>query len=161
MNSQLEQLAEEIATNAHRGIFRKDGKTPYIEHPRAVVAYLRKQNTDLDIRLGFDNPGNNPYQIEQYIVGWLHDVIEDTDVIREDLLKVFSVRIVDAVVALTKLPKGEESYLSYLNRVKSNDLALTVKLADLFHNMSDLKPGNLRDKYELTVWFLENAHHSL
>ena len=52
-------LARSIAEEAHLGQFRRDGKTPYIEHPRQVSHRL--------------------YHLDDnYIAAaWLHDVIED------------------------------------------------------------------------------------
>ena len=39
--------------------------------------------------------------------------------------------------------------------MKEYPLAIRVKLADLEHNLSDLKKGSLRDKYQLTQHILE------
>ena len=52
-------IARSIAEEAHLGQFRRDGKTPYIEHPRQVSHRL--------------------YHLDDnYIAAaWLHDVIED------------------------------------------------------------------------------------
>ena len=38
----LEELAKNYATKLHKGQFRRDGKTPYIKHPREVVKKLKK-----------------------------------------------------------------------------------------------------------------------
>lgn len=63
--------------------------------------------------------------------------------------------IIMAVNAISKLPKGTEAYDLYVVRVASNYISLVVKLADLKHNMSDLIPGNMLDKYQLTKYVLE------
>jgi hypothetical protein len=60
------------------------------------------------------------------------------------------------VKAISKKKKGEEDYVDYLFRVKTHKWARMVKIADLTHNMSDLAPGNLRDKYSISKYFLEN-----
>ena len=66
----------------------------------------------------------------------LHDVIEDSDVTAADLLAYgLSNEVVTAIQILTK--KKGQSYQEYLEKVKSNNLARVVKLADLKHN-SDL-----------------------
>lgn len=73
---------------------------------------------------------------EYYAVGLLHDALEDIDGLTEnDLRERFPMVVVDAVVALTK--KDGEAYEDYLARVKANEIACAVKLADIEHN-SDL-----------------------
>ena len=67
------------------------------------------------------------------VVALLHDVIEDTDFNASDLRKLgFTPTQVEAVVAMTR--KKDEQYLDFIKRVKANDLAKIVKLADLKHN---------------------------
>jgi (p)ppGpp synthase/HD superfamily hydrolase len=142
------QVSEQIATEAHKEQLRNYSKQPYIIHPKAVAALVGKYIT-------FDyiyNP--NLYRA----AAWLHDVIEDTPVTREDLISKLSqftdyMHVIDAVVLLSKI-KGQ-NYVDYLTNIRSNPIARAVKLADLEHNMSDLKPCNLLDKYNLSVWFLK------
>jgi len=57
------KAAKTAATRAHRGQFRKDGRTPYITHPERVAK-----------RVKFF--GGNHIAI---IAAWLHDVMEDCD----------------------------------------------------------------------------------
>ena len=38
----LEERMKALAERGHAGQLRKDGRTPYVEHPRAVVALLRR-----------------------------------------------------------------------------------------------------------------------
>lgn len=122
--------AEEVATYAHEGQTDKGGH-PYIEHPRRVAARLKT--------------------IDQKIVGFLHDVVEDTkgiegkEITLEDLRNMgFPAYIVDAVDAITKRKK--ESYDQYLYRVFQNDLARAVKLADIAENMDLSRIPNVTDK---------------
>lgn len=60
----------------------------------------------------------------------------------------------DTVVILTKQPF--EPYARYIQRVRASRLATKVKLADLTHNLSDLACGQLRDKYELALFWLSD-----
>ena len=63
-------------------------------------------------------------------------MLEDSDITVADLLAYgLSNEVVTAVQTLTK--KKGQSYQDYLEKVKSNNLARVVKLADLKHN-SDL-----------------------
>ncbi len=76
---------------------------------------------------------------DYYIVGLLHDAIEDAGENKTELLAAinsfFNSNIQDALASITKR-KGE-SYLSeYLPRVKENEIALMVKIADATHNLS-------------------------
>ena len=83
--------------------------------------------------------------INTIVVALLHDLLEDCPEWGEEQLRIeFPSKIVDAVVCLTKI-KGE-SYLDYLNRVKSNELALKVKISDLEDNMDVKRLNILTDK---------------
>ena len=82
------------------------------------------------------------------IIGLLHDVIEDTDVTGEDLIAMgFDEKIVESIQILTR--KDKEDYRDYIDRIiSSNNVdALTVKLADLNHNMdiSRIKNPTFKD----------------
>ena len=104
------QMAFRFASKAHAGQVDKLGE-PYIYHPFSVAAKL-------------DTPN-------EVMAALLHDVIEDTDATIDDL-KYFPPEVVGAVKQLTKV-KGV-SYEEYLHGIRSNPLALRVKLADLAHN---------------------------
>lgn len=104
-----------IASEVHAGQVDKGGEA-YILHPLRVMMQM---STD-----------------QERVVAMLHDAVEDSDWF--DLLEVevyFGTRIAAAVDALTK--RKDESYDAYLERVKADDLATKVKLADLKDN-SDL-----------------------
>lgn len=106
-------LAIQIATKAHAGQVDRGGH-PYIQHPQAVAASVTST--------------------EHKIVAYLHDVVEDTEVRLEDLQKMgFPPRIVKAIGILTK-PK-QMRYLDYIAKVKEDELARVVKVADLHNNM--------------------------
>lgn len=110
------QIALELAVEKHKNQTDKAGN-PYILHPLHVMENVNSK--------------------EGKIVAILHDIIEDTDVTEDYLLKIgLSKRIVDAVVALTR--SEDIDYQEYIKTLSSNPLAKEVKLADLEHNM-DLK----------------------
>lgn len=68
------------------------------------------------------------------IVALLHDVCEDSTITIEDLEQIgFSKEVIDAVIAITK--NQNEFYEDYIERVRKNKIALSVKLADLEHNI--------------------------
>ena len=69
-------------------------------------------------------------------VALLHDVVEDSDYTFEDLINEgFDDDIIEALKLLTHNDGSE--YFTYIKRIKTNDIARSVKLADLKHN-SDL-----------------------
>ena len=108
-------IALSIAKKAHAGQVDKAG-IDYIQHPLYVASQVKTE--------------------QEKAVALLHDVLEDSDITAADLLAYgLSNEVVTAVQTLTK--KKGQSYQDYLEKVKSNDLARVVKLADLKHN-SDL-----------------------
>lgn len=132
-------IAYKIAKQAHQGQKDKAG-VDYINHPETVASFV---TTD-----------------DEKIVAYLHDVIEDTNVTLLDLTQYgFSDTILEAIDILTK--KKRQTYQSYLELVKTNELARVVKLADLRHN-SDLtrlkeitsKDIERREKYLSAITFL-------
>lgn len=83
--------------------------------------------------------------VDEKIVGALHDLVEDTDFTLEYLLaQGFHQYIVDAVGCLTK-QSDDEPYDSYIERVKSNPLAVAVKINDLTDNMDIRRYHTLTD----------------
>lgn len=112
MKSLTLETAIEVACRSH--INQKDkGGHPYILHPLRV---MMKMPT-----------------MELKIVAVLHDVLEDTDLMAYDLNEMgASSNIIDALVCLTR--KDKETYSQYIERVKTNDYAIAVKLADLVDN---------------------------
>lgn len=116
-------LAAEIAVRAHAGQTDKAGVS-YISHPVMVSSCCKDVMTKC--------------------VALLHDVLEDTDVTAEELLKWgVAPEVVDAVKLLTHSDKGEP-YLYYVRRVadSGNIAAMTVKYLDLCDNL-----GELRDRH--------------
>jgi (p)ppGpp synthase/HD superfamily hydrolase len=113
-----------IATQAHEGQLDKGGN-PYILHP---LRLLTKAPDD-----------------ESRIVAVLHDVVEDTDVSLQNLFEEgFSWDIVDAIDCLTH--RKRDSYDDYIQRIKTNLLATTVKLLDLGDNRDLSRIPNPSDK---------------
>lgn len=119
------ERAIEIATEAHRGQFDKVGND-YIQHPLRVMA--AGKTTD------------------EKIVGVLHDVVEDTDWTFEQLAaEGFSSDVIEALRCVTKLSETEP-YDKFIARVKTNKLAVAVKLNDLTDNMDIRRLPYLSDK---------------
>lgn len=123
-----EQIAQvcrayEVAQAAHTGQTRDEG-TPYISHPIRVAVSLVDE---LDL-----------YSPTLICSALLHDVIEDSDVTREDIGQMFGEEIAQVVWLLTKL---EEVRLSeYLARIEEAGQtgAPLVKLCDRLDNLRSI-----------------------
>ena len=117
--------AKAIATSAHEGQVDKAGK-PYIKHPMRVM-----------------NMGKT---VEEKIAGVLHDVVEDSDWTFEMLEKEGIPKdVMDALRCVTKLSEDED-YDHFIERVKTNPLAVKVKLNDLKDNMDITRLGEVTEK---------------
>ena len=124
--SELTKKAILLAYRAHEGQKDRSG-LPYILHP----IHLAEQMTTED----------------SCVVAMLHDVLEDTDMTEEDLREEgFTERQIEAVKLLTRTE--EEDYFEYVRRIRENDLACAVKLADLAHNMDRTRLPEYSEKDE-------------
>ena len=109
-------IALRIATAAHAGQLDRDGH-PVILHPLTV--------------------GLMGHTDEEKIAGFLHDVVEDSDLTFDDLLREgIPNGIVNALRLLTH-EKGTD-YFEYVQNIidSGNPIALRVKFNDLRHNFS-------------------------
>lgn len=134
--------AAEFAKIRHGKQKRMQG-TPYFEHPYAVARILKQK--------GFSE--------EYQIAGLFHDLIEDTTTTYEDILDLTNTNIARAV----KLVSKEDGYVmkEYMERIKLDDMARMIKLADRLHNLTDAKVANskFQRKYikETEEWYLDLA----
>lgn len=120
------ERAIEIAREAHRGQRDKAGND-YIDHPMRVMAMGKT--------------------MEEKIVGVLHDVVEDAAEWSFERLEQegFAPEIIEALRCVTKRSE-DEPYDKFIARVKTNKLAVAVKLNDLTDNMDIRRLPYLSDK---------------
>ncbi len=120
--------AFDFANSAHDGIRRKSGE-PYIIHPIAVATIVAR-----DLGLGATS----------VIASILHDVVEDTEYMVNDISNMFGGDVARIVDGLTKL-SGEMDTRQALTLRKmlmtlSEDVrVILIKLADRLHNMRTLE----------------------
>ncbi len=128
----LDQIirAYNFAESAHQGQMRRSGER-FFMHPFNVAMILADLNMDLGT----------------IIAGLLHDVIEDTDVTFNNVVKVFGEEIALLVDGVTKLKKlkyrtKQETQAENLRKMvvaMSQDIrVIIIKLADRLHNIRTL-----------------------
>ena len=128
-----------FAYQLHEGQYRKSGE-PYIAHPIAVASLLRD--------LGGDSV--------TIAAGFLHDVVEDTEVTPEEIEEMFGSQVRQLVEGVTKLSKFNfsstterqaENFRRMFLAMATDIRVIVVKLADRLHNMrtlDHLKPEKQR-----------------
>lgn len=139
--------AARIAFIAHTacGQMRADGKTPYFVHPKRVAELTTLFSRECEFSVPdaevFDTfcgvtIRRNPYK-DREVAAYLHDVLEDTQLRRGDLIDLgISFPQLDIVERLTK-PDNGPAPASYYQGIAANDDALVVKCADRCANLDD------------------------
>lgn len=115
---------------------------PYVFHPFHLADQMDDENS--------------------VIVALLHDVVEDSDKTFEDLIEMgFKHEIIDALKLLTH--EEDVDYFEYVLKIKENELAKKVKLADLRHNSDTSRLDKITEKdsqrvhkYRKAIEILEN-----
>ena len=119
-----------LACQAHKGQVRKSGEA-YIHHPLSAASMLA------DFQLDH----------ESIMAAILHDVIEDTEIEKENLKKNFGVKVAELVDGVSKLDKlsfstSEEADAANLRKMilaMSQDIrVILIKLADRRHNLKTI-----------------------
>ncbi len=111
-----------IAIEAHEGQKDLDGN-PVILHPMTVAIAGRNR--------------------EEQIAGLLHDVVEDSDITFEELIRRGVDEIVVDALRLLTHDKDKMTYEEYVEQIASsgNDIAIHVKYNDLSHNLQRGRAG--------------------
>lgn len=122
--------AYRFSDEMHLGQVRKSGE-PYISHPIAVAEICAEWKLDA----------------QAIMAALLHDVIEDQDVKKEELIERFGPQVANLVDGLSKLEKIEfqslveaqaENFRKMLLAMASDVRVILIKLADRLHNMRTL-----------------------
>lgn len=143
------EVITEKEANKLIAVYDKQIKSLY-NRVESIAKKYHNNQTDL---------GNNPYMnhinsvvdavnlIEEKIIAYLHDTLEDTDM---TMGKLRQYRVPEFIIAHVNLltHEKEEDYFEYVRRLRHYPLAKAVKLADLKNNMdtSRLKKITEKDK---------------
>lgn len=136
------KYAMKIAYEAHKNQVDKGG-APYVFHPFHLAEQMKTEDT--------------------VCVALLHDVVEDSNVTFEQLEHTgFSQSVINALMLLTH--EKNVPYMEYIEAIKSNSIARTVKLADLKHNSDLNRLDSVTDrdlkrieKYKKAIFILEDV----
>ncbi|HKC44142.1 MAG TPA: bifunctional (p)ppGpp synthetase/guanosine-3',5'-bis(diphosphate) 3'-pyrophosphohydrolase [Burkholderiales bacterium] len=144
--SRLEE-AYHFSDAAHQGQYRKSGE-PYISHPVAVAGILSEWQLDA----------------QTLIAALLHDVVEDTDVSKDDISKRFGKPVADLVDGVSKLDRIEfqsqqdaqaENFRKMLLAMARDVRVILIKLADRLHNMRTLEAVHPQKRRRVAAETLE------
>lgn len=135
-----------FASRAHAGQYRKDGRTPYINHPIEVMNLVAEHCIEPDE--------------DVLVAALLHDVVEDTMITDADIRSAFGARVARLVAELTddKTLSKEERKRLQLSEVHllSNDGKL-LRMCDKICNVYDIiyaPPGdwNTERRMDYLIW---------
>ena len=130
VNLKIILKAYQYAKTKHGNQIRKSGE-PYIIHP-LNVAYIVAQ-------MGLDS--------STICAALLHDVVEDTDAVHNDIEKIFSPEIAELVEGVTKISdsfdsieeRQAENYKKLFTAMEKDIRVILLKIADRLHNVKTLR----------------------
>jgi GTP pyrophosphokinase len=119
-----------LSAKAHKGTVRLSGE-PYLVHPLEVAYVLTRMNLD----------------VQSVASGLLHDTLEDSYLVKEELEQYFGSEVAELVDGVTKISRikmsgSEDRRAENLRKMilaMSKDIrVILIKLADRYHNMQTL-----------------------
>ncbi len=132
-----------VAKDAHKGARRRSGE-PYIMHPLSVARIVSKE-------MGLGSTSIS--------AALLHDVVEDTEYIVDDVRTLFGDKIAQIVDGLTKISSGmfgedvsaqAENFRKLLLTMSDDIRVILIKIADRLHNMRTLSSMSPTKQYKIT-----------
>lgn len=115
--------AYNFSQERHKGQMRKNSDLEYFTHPKYVARIVEEFTEDETL----------------IISAFLHDLLEDTPTTEDEITEIFGADVASMVRELTNdsVERGSMKKKEYILYKMSNmsDSALTIKLADRFHNI--------------------------
>ena len=141
---------------AHLGQKRRSGEE-YFSHPKEVANLIRRYY---------------PKDTRAYLVGLLHDTLEDTEKVgnlsKKELKKMISASIsdpreFDTIISAVQMLTHERNqpYTEYVLGLVSNPLAFKVKMADMLHNLTSNPSERQKQKYREALKSLEDGNGNI
>lgn len=136
-----------VAFEAHKEQKRRTGE-PYITHPVAVACILADMKMDA----------------QTLMAALMHDVIEDTQVQKRDLIEQFGQTVADLVDGVSKLTQIEfvsrleaqaENFRKMVLAMAQDIRVILIKLADRLHNMRTLGSMPVEKRHRIARETLE------
>ena len=136
-----------VAEKVHHGQMRRSGE-PYITHPVAAAIILAEMRLDH----------------QTIMATLLHDVVEDTQTSKEELIQKFGEEVASLVDGVTKLTKIKfesraeaqaENFRKMVLAMVKDIRVIIVKLADRLHNMRTLGVMPAAKKRRIAIETLE------
>ena len=121
-----EQKAREIAKTWHEGQYRDYNGKPYFTHPEDVVGLLKRWGVKDE---------------ENIAVAYMHDLLEDTNISKRDIQRVFGNRVLNDIESLTKNGEAKQKWLDELAD-KAKQYVIIIKIADRIANTHDFIKSN-------------------
>jgi hypothetical protein len=124
----LIQRAAKFAEMVHDGQMRKYTDEPYIVHPEAVAGVVASVSNDANV----------------IAAAWLHDVVEDTEVLISEIDDLFNSRVAKLVSEVTNVTTHADGNRDTRKQLERNHLARacpdakTIKLADILDNVPSI-----------------------
>jgi GTP diphosphokinase / guanosine-3',5'-bis(diphosphate) 3'-diphosphatase len=137
----------DFAKKAHAHQIRASGE-PYYQHPFSVAMILAEMHLDED----------------SIITAILHDTVEDTEVLLDDIKNNFGDNIAKLVDGVTKLAKIKfqpdniregENFRKLLMAMSEDIRVLIVKLADRLHNMRTINHLSEKKAFRIAIETME------
>ncbi len=145
--------AKKLAYKMHNNpsVAQRYGDAPYTKHLEDVVSVIKRY-------LYYIPEDKHDLLIS---AGYLHDIIEDTEISEKFLIKHFSYELADIIyrVSNERARDGKEKLFKTLPKIWRNEYAIFLKLADRIANTQNSKNSGHRvyEKYKREYYIFKYA----